>query len=83
MDSILGYLIDGLYERNLLENLNIVIVSDHGMASLEDNYQIPLEKYIDINAINLNKTVFATVSNIYPKSNSDVSLKVNCLFNFN
>ena len=58
MDSILGYLIDGLYERNLLENLNIVIVSDHGMASLEDNYQIPLEKYIDINTINFDRNVY-------------------------
>ena len=75
MDSILGYLINNLDSNNLLHNLNIVIVSDHGMASLNKDYQIPLEKYIDINRINLNKTVFATVSNIYPIFDSDVNFK--------
>lgn len=73
MDKVFGYIIKGLTDANLINNMNIVVVSDHGMAALDKDFQIPLDNYTDINKIDLNKTVFATVSNIYPKSNIDVS----------
>lgn len=73
MDALFGYLIKRLAEENILKNLNIVVVSDHGMAELDSNHQIGLNEYLNISNIDLNKTVFAVTSNIYPKEDVSVS----------
>lgn len=46
-DNLMGYLIDELRERNLFENTNIIIVSDHGMAELSDERIILLDEIIN------------------------------------
>jgi hypothetical protein len=79
MDGIFGYLIKRLTEANLIDNLNMVVVSDHGMAELMKDFQVPLAEHLNLNeTIDLNKTVFGAVSNIYPLSNNLVNL---CFFN--
>lgn len=59
--------------EGLLENLNIVIVSDHGMASMNNKTYL-VKDVVDINLINQTKSFFGIVSNIYPKNINDVCI---------
>ena len=51
VDGMLGSLFDGISRRNLTEIVNIVIVSDHGMATTSANRLIQLEDLIDTSKI--------------------------------
>ncbi|KAF1346681.1 alkaline-phosphatase-like protein, partial [Delphinella strobiligena] len=51
VDTMLGDLFQGLEDRNLTDIVNIVIVSDHGMASTDISRLIQLDDIIDINLI--------------------------------
>ncbi|RAR15027.1 Phosphodiest-domain-containing protein [Stemphylium lycopersici] len=46
-DSMLGYLLQGLHERNLTNIVNVVVVSDHGMATTDITRLVQLEDLID------------------------------------
>lgn len=48
MDELLGYLIQKMEETGIADDLNIVLVSDHGMADLSENKIIFLEERIDL-----------------------------------
>ncbi|UCH62763.1 MAG: alkaline phosphatase family protein [Fidelibacterota bacterium] len=48
VDSILGTLFEGLMERGLMEKINIVVVSDHGMAAIDSTRVIFVDDYIDL-----------------------------------
>ncbi|KAF2707551.1 Phosphodiest-domain-containing protein [Pleomassaria siparia CBS 279.74] len=50
-DTMLGSLLEGLQERNLTGIVNVVVVSDHGMASTDVNRLIQLEDLIDPNEL--------------------------------
>ncbi|XP_076802715.1 ectonucleotide pyrophosphatase/phosphodiesterase family member 5-like [Clavelina lepadiformis] len=50
-DSITGYLLDKLSENNLYEDVNIIITSDHGMASLDKKRTVALLPYINITKV--------------------------------
>ena len=58
---------------DLLENLDIVVVSDHGMASMNNKTYL-VKDVVDINLINQTKSFFGIVSNIYPKNINDVRI---------
>jgi len=47
VDEMLGQLVDGLEARNLTDIVNVVIVSDHGMAGTSRNRLIQLEDLVD------------------------------------
>jgi len=51
-DNRIGQLIDGLESRDLLDKVNIIIVSDHGMAQLSRDRIVFLDDYL--NPTNLN-----------------------------
>ncbi|KAF2146485.1 uncharacterized protein K452DRAFT_294058 [Aplosporella prunicola CBS 121167] len=51
VDAMLGKLVSGLAERNLTEIVNLVIVSDHGMASTDTTRVLQLEDLIDTSLI--------------------------------
>ena len=70
MDGILGYFMNKIAENNLT-HINIILVSDHGMATLKD--VIYIGKYVNITDIDLNRTDLYMVSNIHPRANADVS----------
>ena len=72
MDVLLGKLLANLSSLNLLDKMNIIIVSDHGMTQLKDNKIIPLDRYVDLNLIDANKTIYGIVTNIYPTSSDKV-----------
>ncbi len=46
IDGVLGILIAGLKERNILDKVNIIIVSDHGMAATSPQRVIFLDDYV-------------------------------------
>nr|XP_054764825.1 ectonucleotide pyrophosphatase/phosphodiesterase family member 5-like [Lytechinus pictus] len=46
-DETLGYLLDKLAQANLLDDVNIILTSDHGMASVSSNQTVFLDDYID------------------------------------
>ncbi|XP_064485176.1 venom phosphodiesterase-like, partial [Ornithodoros turicata] len=48
VEKMLNRLMSGLYERNLLGCINIIVVSDHGMASSDEWKWIYLHKYANL-----------------------------------
>ena len=51
VDTMLDHLFEGLEARNLTSIVNVVIVSDHGMATTDTSRLIQLEDIIDTNLI--------------------------------
>lgn len=46
LDGVVGYLLKGLEKHNILDTTDIIITSDHGMASTPKSKIIDLDKYI-------------------------------------
>lgn len=46
-DTILGQLFAGLVERQVMEQINIIVVSDHGMTPIDSSRMIFIDDYID------------------------------------
>jgi len=51
VDVAIGSLLDGLTQRNILEKVNIMIVSDHGMAQLSNDRVILIDQYINMSNV--------------------------------
>lgn len=51
MDAILGRLLDGLEQLAVGEHVNVVLVSDHGMAPVPAGQVVYLEDYADLGGI--------------------------------
>ncbi|GFS12361.1 ectonucleotide pyrophosphatase/phosphodiesterase family member 5 [Elysia marginata] len=47
-DVIVGYLFDRLKEKNMLNSINVIITSDHGMTTTSEHTLIFLDDYINI-----------------------------------
>jgi len=47
VDRALGRLVDGMKARKMFERVNIIIVSDHGMARINPNQVVVLDDYFD------------------------------------
>ena len=50
-DDMIGDVISGLHERNLSNIVNIIVVSDHGMATTSVDRLIDIESLIDMNKV--------------------------------
>ena len=46
LDNQLGSLVDGIKKINLIDSVNIIIVSDHGMTEISENKIINIEKIL-------------------------------------
>ena len=53
VDSAVGALVSGLEARGLAQRVNLVLVSDHGMSSLDPQRVIYLEDLIDMEAVDV------------------------------
>ncbi|OAX81145.1 hypothetical protein ACJ72_04512 [Emergomyces africanus] len=51
VDKMLAIMFQGLHDRNLTEIVNVVIVSDHGMATTSTDRLVQLEDLIDIELV--------------------------------
>ena len=82
VDSEIGLLVKGLSSRGWLDRVNIIIVSDHGMAQLSRDRMIFLDDYIDLEDIQVvdwtpvgailpqegkEKSVFEALHNAHPE----------------
>lgn len=53
LDVLLGRLVRGLEARQLLDRVNIVVVSDHGMAGRRADRVIALADYLDLDTVEI------------------------------
>ena len=76
MDQVLGYLINRMKEEQIFDKINIIIVSDHGMAQMETKSIILVSQYVKnyTSVINSSKTIYGIVSNIYPVNETMVNM---------
>jgi predicted AlkP superfamily pyrophosphatase or phosphodiesterase len=51
VDAALGRLIQGVAALGLLDRVNFVVVSDHGMAALDRSRVIELDDYLDLSSV--------------------------------
>jgi predicted AlkP superfamily pyrophosphatase or phosphodiesterase len=51
VDNMLALLVEGLHTRNLTEIVNIVIVSDHGMATTSTSRLIQIDDLVDLSLV--------------------------------
>jgi predicted AlkP superfamily pyrophosphatase or phosphodiesterase len=68
-DGYLGQLSDGLQRRGLLDRVNIVVVSDHGMAATSPGRVVVLDDYISLDDVvvsDINPTL-----GIFPKAGKE------------
>jgi predicted AlkP superfamily pyrophosphatase or phosphodiesterase len=68
LDRMLGELISGAGRLNLMDRLNVVVVSDHGMSQLSDRRLIYLEDYLDLSTVDI--TEWSPVLGFVPRSGS-------------
>lgn len=52
VDSMIGRLVDGVRRLRLQNHVNVIIVSDHGMAGSSSQRQIVLDDYVEPNSVN-------------------------------
>lgn len=69
VDETIGYCIQLLLRANLLDKINMVIVSDHGMATMKGVTVIP-NTLVNTALINATRTVYGIVSNVHPVNES-------------
>jgi predicted AlkP superfamily pyrophosphatase or phosphodiesterase len=72
MDDVLCHLFKRLEEINMLDKLNLIVVSDHGMTEAKSRPML-VTNYVNTDLIDFNKSTIDVVSNIYPKNNSKLS----------
>lgn len=68
LDELLGYILDELEVHNLIDSTNIILTSDHGMASLPNDteHMIDLNTYIDFSTYTV--TSSNPVAGIFPNT---------------
>lgn len=65
-DRLLRKLINMMKELNLFDKVDIIVLSDHGMATMYNPSLILLTDFVDINWINKSRSVYGATANIYP-----------------
>ncbi|HEX8290051.1 MAG TPA: ectonucleotide pyrophosphatase/phosphodiesterase [Pyrinomonadaceae bacterium] len=70
VDADLGRLVAGLKARNIDKKVNLIITSDHGMATVNQNNVVLLDEYFDFNKT---ERILWTgeIVQIFPKSNEN------------
>lgn len=72
LDADMGRLIDGLQKRGMLEKVNIIITSDHGMTSVNRNRVIFLDDYISLADVSI--VTWSPVTSIVPNPGMEDSI---------
>lgn len=84
VDTTLGWLLEALKQREILEKVNIIVTSDHGMTTISPERVIFLDDYIDLNTVEIidwspvlalssrdgkNEKVYNALANAHPQLN--------------
>lgn len=67
MDETIGYLINKFEESNIFNDVNIILMSDHGMAQMKESRVIVLKDYINTANYNSTRSINGVVAHIHPK----------------
>ncbi|KAH9504402.1 Ectonucleotide pyrophosphatase/phosphodiesterase member 5 [Bulinus truncatus] len=65
LDDVVGYLLKRLNETNLLQNMNIIMTSDHGFTNTPYDKVISLDKYVSETSYNMSSVT--PVALIWPE----------------
>jgi predicted AlkP superfamily pyrophosphatase or phosphodiesterase len=68
-DAALGRLVDGLRQRNLYDHMNIIVLADHGMASVPAGNNILIDKLINMKDVE--EVTLGSVAGFNPKRKHD------------
>jgi predicted AlkP superfamily pyrophosphatase or phosphodiesterase len=72
VDSTIGYLISGLQSRKLYNQVNVMVVSDHGMTALDPERITYLDDYLD--STKVARINWGVVTGVWPKAGSEDSI---------
>ncbi len=73
VDDAVGRLIEGLKARGIYEQVNIIVVSDHGMATVNPTHITLLDNYFDVKKAA--RVVWgAQVTHIFPKTGEETTI---------
>ena len=75
MDMLLGYIIKELKYLAIYDNLDIILLSDHGMENVSKNKVILLDEYIDIDKHEI--TISSAITHINSKDVNSIKNKLN------
>jgi len=78
-DEVLGYLIESLKDLNILNRINIVIVSDHGMVDVTDNRVINIADFNIPGVIDGKGPIMNVIKNNFNENHMD-DIKNNSFF---
>ncbi len=53
LDGCIVYLLNELKYHGLLDTMNVIITSDHGMEKLATNHDIFIDEYVDLGLFNI------------------------------
>ncbi|MBB6182818.1 ectonucleotide pyrophosphatase/phosphodiesterase [Oleiagrimonas soli] len=73
IDAAIGRLIAGLKQRGLYRRMNIIVVSDHGMAPSPASHVILLDKLIDLQDVTI--TSMGELAGLIPKPGRDAAVE--------
>src|SRR5262249_33729273 len=66
VDNAIGLLVNGLKEQKELGQVNIIVVSDHGMAGVTQQRRVFLEDYISLSDLEPNQNYAGTNGHLWP-----------------
>ncbi|CAD5112474.1 DgyrCDS1695 [Dimorphilus gyrociliatus] len=72
VDNLINRLISGLIQENLEECVNIVLVSDHGMAETKCSKTVNLNEYLDTSNVYVHQGSFTRISGKYRREGGKV-----------
>jgi predicted AlkP superfamily pyrophosphatase or phosphodiesterase len=71
VDALIGRVEDGLRERGIFDQVNIMVVSDHGMTAIPDEKAIFLDDYVDLEKVTV--VEWNPVTALYAKDPKDTN----------
>ena len=72
VDSSLAQLVTGLKARGLYDRMNIIVISDHGMAAVPKGQYIMMDKLIDLDHVNI--VAMGILAGFNPKAGHEKSV---------
>ena len=68
-DAAIGHLVDGLRQRGIYDKINIIVLADHGMASVPPDHNILIDKLINLKDVE--QVTLGEVAGFNPKRKHD------------
>ncbi|OWF35917.1 Ectonucleotide pyrophosphatase/phosphodiesterase family member 3 [Mizuhopecten yessoensis] len=77
MDMMVGRLMDGLYQQNLHDCVNIIIIADHGFDDTSCNQIVDLSKHINTSQVLISSGTFGRIETKYSGPRKNIKINEN------